>query len=115
MATDIVARGIDVEGITHVINYEMPNDAEGYVHRIGRTARAGARGMALSFCDAEEVALLKNIENLAGYPIEKASSHRFHSSAIATLLRGRRWSGGECAEAGLAFGRLAQFRSASEG
>ncbi len=85
VATDIVARGIDVEGITHVINYEMPNDAEGYVHRIGRTARAGARGMALSFCDVEEVALLKNIESLTGYPIEKVSRHRFHSNAIATL------------------------------
>ncbi len=85
VATDIVARGIDVEGITHVINYEMPNNAEGYVHRIGRTARAGARGMALSFCDVEEVALLKNIESLTGYPIEKVSRHRFHSNAIATL------------------------------
>ena len=85
VATDIVARGIDVEGITHVINYEMPNDAEGYVHRIGRTARAGARGMALSFCDVEEVALLKNIESLTGYPIEKVSRDRFHSNAIATL------------------------------
>ena len=85
VATDIVARGIDVEGITHVINYEMPNDAEGYVHRIGRTARAGASGMALSFCDVEEVALLKNIESLTGYPIEKVSRHRFHSNAIATL------------------------------
>ncbi len=85
VATDIVARGIDVEGITHVINYEMPNDADGYVHRIGRTARAGAPGMALSFCDAEEVALVKSIESLTGYLLQKTARHRFHSSAIATL------------------------------
>ena len=55
VATDIVARGIDVDGITHVINYELPNEPESYVHRIGRTARAGADGIALSFCDSNEL------------------------------------------------------------
>ena len=54
VATDIASRGLDVEGITHVINFELPNEVESYVHRIGRTARAGAAGMALSFCDAGE-------------------------------------------------------------
>jgi ATP-dependent RNA helicase RhlE len=53
VATDIAARGVDIDGITHVINYELPNEPESYVHRIGRTARAGASGVALSFCDAE--------------------------------------------------------------
>src|SRR3546814_13422047 len=62
VATDIAARGIDVEGITHVINYELPNVPESYVHRIGRTARAGATGMAISFCDAEERAYLLDLE-----------------------------------------------------
>ena len=51
VATDIAARGIDIDGITHVINYELPNDPENYVHRVGRTARAGAKGIAISFCD----------------------------------------------------------------
>ena len=64
VATDIAARGIDVDGITHVINYELPNEPESYVHRIGRTARAGADGIALSFCDRGERAYLKDIERL---------------------------------------------------
>ncbi|NKB72155.1 MAG: DEAD/DEAH box helicase [Candidatus Latescibacteria bacterium] len=83
VATDIVARGIDVEGISHVINYELPNDPESYVHRIGRTARAGAMGTALSFCNAEEVALLKGIEKLTQSPLTAVEDHPFHSSAIA--------------------------------
>ncbi len=64
VATDIAARGIDVEGVTHVINFELPNIPESYVHRIGRTARAGAAGIAISFCDAEERAHLGSIETL---------------------------------------------------
>ncbi|HEX7777496.1 MAG TPA: DEAD/DEAH box helicase [Parvibaculum sp.] len=64
VATDIAARGIDVDGITHVINYELPNEPESYVHRIGRTARAGASGIALSFCDGTERSHLKAIERL---------------------------------------------------
>ncbi|MEW6755607.1 MAG: DEAD/DEAH box helicase [Candidatus Latescibacterota bacterium] len=64
VATDIAARGLDVEGISHVINYELPNDPEAYVHRIGRTARAGASGTALSLCDAEEFPMLQGIEKL---------------------------------------------------
>jgi ATP-dependent RNA helicase RhlE len=64
VATDVAARGIDVDGITHVINFELPNIPESYVHRIGRTARAGAAGTAISFCDAEERAHLRDIERL---------------------------------------------------
>ena len=64
VATDIAARGIDVDGITHVINFELPNEPESYVHRIGRTARAGADGIALSFCDRSEHGYLRDIERL---------------------------------------------------
>jgi len=64
IATDIAARGIDVDGITHVINYDLPNVPESYVHRIGRTARAGAEGFAISFCDHEERSFLRDIERL---------------------------------------------------
>jgi ATP-dependent RNA helicase RhlE len=64
VATDIAARGIDVEGVTHVINFELPNVPESYVHRIGRTARAGAAGIAISFCAHDERAYLRDIEKL---------------------------------------------------
>jgi superfamily II DNA/RNA helicase len=64
VATDIAARGIDVEGVSHVINYDLPNVPETYVHRIGRTARAGAEGIAISLCDADEAAYLRDIEKL---------------------------------------------------
>jgi ATP-dependent RNA helicase RhlE len=72
VATDIAARGLDVEGISHVINYELPNIPESYVHRIGRTARAGASGLAISFCDREEIAFLRDIERLIGLRIQVA-------------------------------------------
>ncbi len=64
VATDIAARGIDVDGVTHVVNYELPNVAEAYVHRIGRTARAGARGIAIAFCSNDERNMLKDIQKL---------------------------------------------------
>ncbi len=64
VATDIAARGIDVEGVTHVVNFDLPNVPESYVHRIGRTARAGADGLAISFCNDEEKAYLRDIERL---------------------------------------------------
>jgi superfamily II DNA/RNA helicase len=64
VATDIAARGIDVSEITHVINYDLPEVPETYVHRIGRTARAGAEGIAISFCDQDQVPLLRAIEKL---------------------------------------------------
>jgi superfamily II DNA/RNA helicase len=64
IATDIAARGIDVDGVSHVVNYDLPNIPESYIHRIGRTARAGAEGVAISFCDNEERAYLRDIERL---------------------------------------------------
>ena len=64
VATDIAARGIDVDDVTHVVNFELPDVAESYVHRIGRTARAGGAGIAISFCDAEERDNLRAIERL---------------------------------------------------
>jgi superfamily II DNA/RNA helicase len=64
IATDIAARGIDVDGISHVVNYDLPNVPESYVHRIGRTARAGATGIAISFCDYDEAPFLRDIERL---------------------------------------------------
>jgi ATP-dependent RNA helicase RhlE len=77
IATDIAARGIDVDGISHVINYDLPNIPESYVHRIGRTARAGADGVAISFCDADERAFLKSIEKLIRISIP-ATDRRDH-------------------------------------
>ncbi len=72
VATDIAARGIDIDALTHVINYEIPNIAETYVHRIGRTGRAGANGISLSFCDTEEKAYLKDIQKLIGKTVTVA-------------------------------------------
>jgi ATP-dependent RNA helicase RhlE len=83
VATDIAARGIDIDGITHVINYELPNVPESYVHRIGRTARAGADGIALSFCDASERAFLKDIEKLTRQRLAVVENHRFHRAGAA--------------------------------
>ena len=87
VATDIVSRGIDVEGISHVINFELPNDPESYVHRIGRTARAGAEGIAMSFCSADEVTMLKGIEQLTKCPLTAEVDHLFHSAATAALYK----------------------------
>jgi ATP-dependent RNA helicase RhlE len=64
VATDIAARGIDVEGVSHVVNFELPNVPEDYVHRIGRTGRAGATGVAVTFCSDEERPYLRDIEKL---------------------------------------------------
>ncbi len=77
VATDIAARGIDVDDMEFVINYEMPNIAETYVHRIGRTGRAGAKGTAYSFCDAEEKEYLRDIEKLIGKKIPVMENHLF--------------------------------------
>ena len=78
VATDVAARGLDVDDITHVINYDLPVEAETYVHRIGRTARAGANGDAISFCCAEDRAYLKEIESLLGKPVPADMEHPYH-------------------------------------
>ena len=78
VATDIAARGIDIDELSHVINYELPNIPETYVHRIGRTGRAGLSGIALSFCEAEEVSYLKDIQKLIGKEIPKDIHHAYH-------------------------------------
>ena len=77
VATDIAARGIDVDNLTHVINYELPNVPETYVHRIGRTGRAGASGVAFSFCDHEEKAYLRDIQRLIGKSVPVVNEHPF--------------------------------------
>jgi ATP-dependent RNA helicase RhlE len=77
VATDIAARGIDVDDLEYVINFEIPNISETYVHRIGRTGRAGAKGTAISFCDAEEKEYLKDIEKLITKKIQVIEDHPF--------------------------------------
>ena len=75
VATDVAARGIDVDGITHVVNYELPLEPENYIHRIGRTGRAGASGVALSFCSSDERSLLRNIERAIGRTLSVDPDH----------------------------------------
>jgi ATP-dependent RNA helicase RhlE len=77
VATDVAARGIDVDGVTHVINYDLPNVPETYVHRIGRTGRAGRSGIAVSFCDAEERPHLAAIERLMGTSVPRMEGHAY--------------------------------------
>jgi len=86
VATDIVARGIDVEGISHIINYELPEDAENYIHRIGRTARAGAAGVAVSLCCVEDVSNLRGVERLVKHPLTVHDDHDWHSPTVAACL-----------------------------
>ena len=83
VATDVAARGIDVEGVTHVINFDLPNDPESYVHRIGRTARAGAAGIAISFCDAGERGYLRDIEKTIRQRVPVFADHPYHAAEIA--------------------------------
>ena len=77
VATDIAARGIDVEGITHVINFDLPNEPENYVHRIGRTARAGRQGVAISFCQVNERHYLKSIEKVIRQTVPVSNDHPY--------------------------------------
>jgi ATP-dependent RNA helicase RhlE len=87
VATDIAARGIDVDNLTHVINYELPNVPETYVHRIGRTGRAGASGIAFSFCDQEEREFLRDIQKLIGNTIPVVNDHPYAMEVSATDFR----------------------------
>ncbi len=87
VATDIAARGIDVEDLSHVINFELPNIPETYVHRIGRTGRAGASGTAISFCDTEEKEFLKDINKLIKIAIPVVESHPYPLNHTALVQR----------------------------
>ena len=99
VATDVAARGIDVKSLGMVINYEIPMEAEAYIHRIGRTARAGQTGMAVSFCGEDELFLLKDVTKLIQQDIPVFTEHEFHSVEVeeafeAALLKGRKGKGG---------------------
>ena len=89
VATDIAARGIHVENVTHVVNYELPNVPESYVHRIGRTARAGAAGIAISFCNGEERAYLRDIEKLTRTNVPVAALPAGIEAGVEAPAKGR--------------------------
>ena len=78
VATDVASRGIDIDGVTHVFNYDLPNESESYVHRIGRTGRAGRDGVAIAFCDDSEGGYLRDIERLTGVPLTPVIDQPFH-------------------------------------
>ncbi len=82
ISTDLAARGIDIENISHIINFDLPNEPETFVHRIGRTARAGASGIALSFCDPSEKGYLRDIQTHLNEELEIDDEHPFHSEQI---------------------------------
>ena len=86
VATDIAARGIDIDELTHVVNYELPNVPETYVHRIGRTGRAGASGMAISFCEMEERPYLRDIQKLIGRQVPVVHGHPYESAGAEPVL-----------------------------
>jgi ATP-dependent RNA helicase RhlE len=89
VATDIAARGLDIDGVSHVVNYELPNEPESYIHRIGRTARAGAAGVAISFCDASENEYLRDIEKLTRTNIAVAGGTQAKDQPSAQRSQGR--------------------------
>jgi ATP-dependent RNA helicase RhlE len=116
VATDIAARGIDVDGVSHVINFDLPNIPESYVHRIGRTARAGADGVAISFCDGEERAYLRDIEKLIRMSVPATSrggAPRPQASA-QTRQNGVKFGIQAAKRGGQRRGESGQPRSASE-
>lgn len=87
VATDIASRGIDINKISHVINFDLPEDPETYVHRIGRTGRAGYEGTALSFCDSSELGLLRSIQKLIGKEIDVVKGHDFECNICLDKLQ----------------------------
>ncbi len=95
----MAARGIDVDGVTHVINFDLPNEPESYVHRIGRTARAGATGISLSFCDHEERPYLRDIEKIIRQQVPLMEDHPFHQEGMELRNNG---AGKEAKEPGAA-------------
>ncbi|HNT29223.1 MAG TPA: helicase-related protein, partial [bacterium] len=90
VATDIAARGIDIDELSHVINFDIPEVPETYVHRIGRTGRAGLSGIALTFCDADERAYLRDIQKLIGRALPAVEEHPFRSTVPLTNMEPRR-------------------------
>ncbi len=111
IATDIAARGIDIDDLTHVINYELPNIPETYVHRIGRTGRAGASGIALSFCDSEEIEFLKDIHKLITKQIPVNEAHPYPmspQSMVAKAEAAKQGGGGQ--KRGRGYGRSDKAR-----
>jgi ATP-dependent RNA helicase RhlE len=83
VATDIAQRGLDVSGITHVINYDVPQQAEDYVHRIGRTGRAAQTGDAFTFMSTDEIAMVRTIERMLGQPIPRISVPGYDFGTVA--------------------------------
>jgi ATP-dependent RNA helicase RhlE len=97
VATDIASRGIDVDDVTHVFNFDLPNEPESYIHRIGRTARAGRDGVAVSFCDPSETDYLRAIERTIRQAIPQVTDHEYHCAAAVPVAGARgstRRSGG---------------------
>jgi ATP-dependent RNA helicase RhlE len=116
VATDIAARGIDIDDLSHVINFELPNIPETYVHRIGRTGRAGASGIAISFCEAEERPYLTDIQKLIGKNIPVVKDHPFVSSSTAvptTAKTGNRPHNNQPRSPGAGRGKKPWFRNKS--
>ena len=83
VATDVAARGVDVKDVGLVVNFDLPNEPESYVHRIGRTARAGAEGRAVSFCSEDELEYLRDIEKIIKMPVPRWDDHNWHSESLA--------------------------------
>ena len=114
VATDVAARGIDVEGVSHVINYQCPEDEQVYVHRIGRTGRAGASGIAITFVDWADQTRWKVINNTLGLPFERPetySTHRTSTTIWESILQPRAES--HAADRGPPIGRIGRDLNAS--
>jgi ATP-dependent RNA helicase RhlE len=112
VATDVAARGLDVDDITHVINYDLPVEAETYVHRIGRTARAGADGNAISFCCAEDRSYLRDIERLLGRQVPTEMKHAYHCDrALNSTVSPPKGYGSNRGRRGRPQGNYSRYRS----
>jgi ATP-dependent RNA helicase RhlE len=111
VATDVAQRGLDIEGISHVVNYDVPHDPEDYVHRIGRTGRAGASGDAITFMTAAELGLVRSIERVLGYAVPRVSleGYDYGGTPAAQAQPGAGATGGRSSGAG---GRLGSRRTA---
>jgi ATP-dependent RNA helicase RhlE len=112
IATDIASRGIDVDGITHVVNYDLPEESESYVHRIGRTARAGSEGAAISFISNGQRNLLRGIEGLIKKEIPRDKEHPYHDEEVEKSLFGGGGGGGAKEKPQ---GRFTRFRNPTRG